>query len=329
MRRYAEHPNCVSRNELHHAQQTLRRVPGRHAVVGALRGAAHAVGRGQGARARAARPDGHRDGVAGQGARGHPRARPSGWPGTATPPCRTWPPGWSAAAPSWPRSASGCRRRACAPVFVPGGDQDPPAGDYTCALDLLEDLTALGRPFPQVGITGYPESHPTISDDLTVQSMWDKRRHATHVVSNLNFDPDSIRTWVDRMRTRGHHDAACCSASRARSTAPSCSRWRPRSASGTRPGSWSSTRARSPGSRRPVGSPARGSSSAARRRWPGPSSLVTGLHVYTFNQIAETEAWRRELPRPADGLDRLSGCPGRSRARGRRGCRAPSPGPGR
>ena len=58
-------------------------------------------------------------------------------------------------------------------------------------------------PFPEVGITGYPESHPTISDDLTVQSMWDKRRHATHVVSNLNFDPDSIRTWVDRMRLRG------------------------------------------------------------------------------------------------------------------------------
>ena len=88
-------------------------------------------------------------------------------------------------------------------MFVPGGDQDPPAGDYTSALDLLEDLTALGRPFPEVGITGYPESHPTISDDLTVQSMWDKRRHATHVVSNLNFDPDSIRTWVDRMRARG------------------------------------------------------------------------------------------------------------------------------
>ena len=58
-------------------------------------------------------------------------------------------------------------------AFVPGGDADPPAGDYTSALELLEDLTALGRPFPEVGITGYPESHPTISDDLTVQSMWD------------------------------------------------------------------------------------------------------------------------------------------------------------
>ena len=36
---------------------------------------------------------------------------------------------------------------------------------------LLQDLKELGNPFPEVGITGYPESHPTISDDLTVQAI--------------------------------------------------------------------------------------------------------------------------------------------------------------
>ena len=87
-------------------------------------------------------------------------------------------------------------------VFVPGGDADPPGG-YPDALSLLEDLKALGGPFRHVGITGYPESHPTISDDLTIQSMWDKRRYATHVVSNLTFDPDMLASWVGRMRERG------------------------------------------------------------------------------------------------------------------------------
>ena len=87
-------------------------------------------------------------------------------------------------------------------VFVPGGDAEP-VGDYPDALSLLEDLAELGRPFPHVGITGYPESHPTINDDLTVQSMWDKRRYATHVVSNLTFDPQLLATWVRRMRARG------------------------------------------------------------------------------------------------------------------------------
>jgi methylenetetrahydrofolate reductase (NADPH) len=92
--------------------------------------------------------------------------------------------------------------RGISSVFVPGGDADA-AGDYPDALSLLEDLTQLGSPFAQVGITGYPESHPTIHDDLTIQSMWDKRRYATQVVSNLTFDPSVIGTWLGRMRARG------------------------------------------------------------------------------------------------------------------------------
>src|SRR6478735_4595542 len=87
-------------------------------------------------------------------------------------------------------------------IFVPGGDAEA-VGDYPDALSLLEDLAALGHPFAQVGITGYPESHPTITDDLTVQSMWDKRRYATHIVSNLTFDPGVITGWVRRLRARG------------------------------------------------------------------------------------------------------------------------------
>jgi hypothetical protein len=54
-------------------------------------------------------------------------------------------------------------------IFVPGGDADPP-GAYHDALSLLEDLKEIGHPFEQVGITGYPESHPTIADDLTINT---------------------------------------------------------------------------------------------------------------------------------------------------------------
>ena len=55
-------------------------------------------------------------------------------------------------------------------VFVPAGDAQP-VGDYESALGVLEDLTAIGHPFEHVGITGYPESHPMINDDVTVQSL--------------------------------------------------------------------------------------------------------------------------------------------------------------
>ncbi|HWM74601.1 MAG TPA: methylenetetrahydrofolate reductase, partial [Nocardioides sp.] len=87
-------------------------------------------------------------------------------------------------------------------VFVPGGDAQA-VGDYPDALSMLEDLTAMGSPFKDVGVAGYPESHPTINDDLTIQSMWDKRKHATYVVSNLTFDPGVVKDWVHRMRLRG------------------------------------------------------------------------------------------------------------------------------
>jgi methylenetetrahydrofolate reductase (NADPH) len=184
-------------------------------------------------------------------------------------------------------------------VFVPGGDQDPPAGSYTAALDLLRDLTGLGRPFAEVGITGYPESHPTISDDLTIQSMWDKRQHATHIVSNLSFDPAVIGSWVDRLRARGVTVPMLLGIPGPIDRAKLLSM-------ATKIGVGDSTRFL-----------AKHKGTFARLAAPGgftgerfleqcapvlarPEALVTGLHVYTFNQVAETEAWRRQY------LDRLT-----------------------
>lgn len=88
-------------------------------------------------------------------------------------------------------------------VFVPAGDADPPAGPYHGAVDLLRELDELGHHFTHIGITGYPESHPTIDDDVTVQAMWDKRHYATHIVSNMTFDAEHLATWAERVRRRG------------------------------------------------------------------------------------------------------------------------------
>ncbi len=178
-------------------------------------------------------------------------------------------------------------------VFVPGGDPDP-VGDYPDALTVLEDLTAIGHPFSHVGITGYPESHPTISDDLTVQSMWDKRRHATHIVSNLTFDPDAVDSWVRRLRRRGVTMPLLLGV----------------------PGPVDRTKLLTMATRIGVGESTRfltkHKSTLARLAAPGgftgerfleqcaatagePDLLVEGLHVFTFNQVAETEAWRQDL----------------------------------
>ncbi len=178
-------------------------------------------------------------------------------------------------------------------VFVPGGDVDP-VGDYADAFSLLEDLASLDKSFEQIGITGYPETHPKITDDLTVQSMWDKRRHATHVVSNLTFDAGAISSWVGRMRGRGV-------------TMPLLLGM---------PGPIDRTKLLAMATKIGVGEStrflAKHKSTFARLAAPGgftgskfleecaataakPESLIEGLHVFTFNQIAETEAWRQEL----------------------------------
>src|SRR4051812_30493422 len=182
-------------------------------------------------------------------------------------------------------------------VFVPGGDAHDP-GAYPDALTLLEDLKELGSPFPHVGITGYPESHPTIDDDLTIQSMWDKRRYATHVVSNLTFDPDVLATWVGRMRKRGITMPLLLGipgpVDRAKLLAMA-----------TKIGVGESTRflAKHKGTFARLAAPGgftgeRFLEKVAPALSP-PEMLVEGLHVFTFNQVAATEAWRQGL------LDRL------------------------
>ncbi|GAB3025020.1 methylenetetrahydrofolate reductase [Nocardioides flavus (ex Wang et al. 2016)] len=188
-------------------------------------------------------------------------------------------------------------------VFVPGGDAET-VGDYPDALALLEDLKELGSPFAHVGITGYPESHPTIHDDLTVQSMWDKRRHATHIVSNLTFDPAVVRDWVRRLRARGVAMPLLLGipgpVERAKLLAMA-----------TRIGVGESTRflAKNKGVFARLAAPGGFTGERFLERCAPAlgeeGALVEGLHVFTFNQVAETEAWRTGM------LERLRDAHGR------------------
>ena len=178
-------------------------------------------------------------------------------------------------------------------IFMPAGDADPPAGEWDAALPALAALSSMGSPFREVGITGYPESHPSIDDDVTVQAMWDKRAHATQVVSNLCFDPTAIAGWVKRIRRRGVTLPVLVG------VAGPVERTKLLSMA-TKVGVGESTRfladhaswfARlaSPGY-----SPERLVARVAREVGD-PQYAVSGLHVFTFNQVAETEAWRRAL----------------------------------
>jgi methylenetetrahydrofolate reductase (NADPH) len=184
-------------------------------------------------------------------------------------------------------------------VFVPAGDAEP-VGQYRDALAVLIDLAELGSPFDHIGITGYPESHPTIHDDVTIQSMWDKRLHATHIVSNLTFSAPVVRDWITRMRARGVTVPVLLGV-------PGPVERSKLLAMATKIGVGESTRflAKNKGLFARLAAP--GGFTGERfvldcaRALRSPETAVAGLHVYTFNQIAETEAWRADLRRRLAG----------------------------
>ncbi len=189
-------------------------------------------------------------------------------------------------------------------VFVPAGDADSP-GRYDSALALLTELESLGRPFAQIGITGHPESHPFIPDDVTVQAMWDKRLYATYIVSNLCFNATIVRRWIERIRIRGVklplYFGLAGPVEQAKLLRMA-----------TKIGVGDSVRVLTghknwifrlgtPGGYDPTRLLQREGSALAN-----PASIVAGVHLFTFNQLRETEQWRQALLREGAPLS-LSG----------------------
>jgi methylenetetrahydrofolate reductase (NADPH) len=179
-------------------------------------------------------------------------------------------------------------------VFVPAGDADPPAGEFSSALDLLERLAEIGHPFAKVGITGYPETHPKIEDDVTVQAMWDKRRHATYIVSNLCFDPATLRRWIARIRRRGVTMPLLIGMAgpveRGKLMTMATKIGVADSARFLSGHSSTVVRLSVPGAYQPERLLAKLGPTLA-----DPASLVEGLHIFTFNQVEQTESWRQHL----------------------------------
>ncbi|MFL5302014.1 MAG: methylenetetrahydrofolate reductase [Anaeromyxobacteraceae bacterium] len=88
-------------------------------------------------------------------------------------------------------------------LFVPAGDAPEPAGEFSSAAALLAAMAELRADFPAIGITGYPESHHLISDDVTISAMFEKAEMATYIVSQICFDADVTAGWISDVRARG------------------------------------------------------------------------------------------------------------------------------
>ena len=178
-------------------------------------------------------------------------------------------------------------------VFVVAGDAKEPAGDFPDSVSLLTAITAEAHFLRDIGVTGYPERHSFIEDDLTIQAMWDKRRIATYIVSNLCFDPRIVKKWVTRVRKRGVelpiHVGLAGVAEPAKLLRVSTRIGLADSARFLRGHSNWFMRMVQPGGYDPERF-----ASALLPELAAPDRRVAGLHFFTFNEIEATERWRQE-----------------------------------
>jgi methylenetetrahydrofolate reductase (NADPH) len=178
-------------------------------------------------------------------------------------------------------------------AFVVGGDAEEP-GTYPDGLSLLEAMTELGLAPTEIGIPCYPQGHAFIPDDKLLAALAAKARFASYMTTQLCFDAKAIGNWLAARRADGIELPV-------RIGIPGVAAIPKLIEISARIGVRDASRfvlkntrfvgqlLASGGVYRPGGLLEKLSPLIAN-----PAADVIGLHIYTFNQVAATEAWRRE-----------------------------------
>jgi methylenetetrahydrofolate reductase (NADPH) len=193
------------------------------------------------------------------------------------------------------------RELAIREIFVVGGDADPPG----CFFDAIEFLDAFlplddadgreSRQVDHIGYTSYPDTHPLITNEQLHDALHRKQSailstgRTAHVSTQMCFSPDQVRSWLERERAAGLTVPVHLGV----------------------PGVIDKTKLMTMGMRLGVGTSLRYLSKNRKalgalmtQRSFSPDSLlrplagdldrlgIGGIHLYTFNQVDDTEAWR-------------------------------------
>ncbi|MBW3667119.1 MAG: methylenetetrahydrofolate reductase [Actinobacteria bacterium] len=177
-------------------------------------------------------------------------------------------------------------------LFVIGGD-GPPRGGFHDSLGLLRAMGEGALQGFKVGIAGYPEGHPLITDAVLLEALIAKQGFASYVTTQVCFDAAAITSWIAGIRDRGIDLPVLIGV----------------------PGVVAVHRLLSVGARIGVGDSLR-FLTRHRGLWRkllrpdysptrllvslGPALAdarldVAGVHIYTFNQAAATAGWREEI----------------------------------
>jgi methylenetetrahydrofolate reductase (NADPH) len=87
-------------------------------------------------------------------------------------------------------------------AFVVGGDARD-RGVFHDGVTLLRAIDELGHPFTEIGVPSYPEGHPDIADDVLLAALKEKQKIATWMTTQMCFNPTALTSWLARMRSEG------------------------------------------------------------------------------------------------------------------------------
>jgi methylenetetrahydrofolate reductase (NADPH) len=179
-------------------------------------------------------------------------------------------------------------------LFAIGGDGHEPVGPYASAGDMLIAMADIGHTLADVGVGGYPEGHPLVDDSTLLEALVAKQPFATHVATQICFEPRLVADWIARIRERGIELPVVLG------MAGAVNRRRLIEVS-LRVGVGPSVKYVSKygglvarlmrrGGYRPDAFVAHIAPFIANRDYG-----IAGFHVFTFNQVETTERWRKEL----------------------------------
>ncbi|PXY22705.1 methylenetetrahydrofolate reductase [Prauserella muralis] len=188
-------------------------------------------------------------------------------------------------------------------VFVVGGDAPEPVGEFADAHALLQAMEAHGHPFTEVGIGGYPEGHARIPQEAIDLALKQKAPLATRVITQICFDATTTSTWAARIAACGVgldvHVGMPGPVNRQKLMRISAGIGLGQSARFLQKQRSLAWRFLMPGGYNPTKLAKRLGAAVPRT-----DSNIRGLHIFTFNELAGTERWRRSLLASIGGEDR-------------------------